>query len=64
MKFIHRFTQGGKNNGTVETFTCGCCFWFAFILHEIMLNHQILLNHTKYAKWKLKWAVSIGKEWA
>lgn len=34
MKFIHRFTQGGKNKGIIETFTCGCCFWFAFILHE------------------------------
>lgn len=34
MGFINRFTQGGKNQGTIETFTCGCCFWFAYILQE------------------------------
>lgn len=34
MKFIRRFTQGGKNRGTIETFTQGCCFWFAFVLRE------------------------------
>lgn len=34
MGFINRFTQGGKNQGTIDTFTCGCCYWFAYILFE------------------------------
>ncbi len=34
IKFINRFTQGGRNQGTIDTFTCGCCYWFAQILFE------------------------------
>lgn len=32
LKFIERFTQGGKNKGTIDTFSNGCCYWFAVIL--------------------------------
>ena len=38
MGFINRFTQGGKNQGTIDTFTCGCCYWFAYILFERILE--------------------------
>lgn len=34
MKFINRFTQDGKNQGVIETFTQGCCYWFAIVLYD------------------------------
>jgi len=34
MRFISRFTNGGKNQEVIETFTNGCCYWFAHILCE------------------------------
>ena len=30
MKFIQNF----RNEGTIKTFTEGCCYWFAYILVE------------------------------
>lgn len=30
--FISHFTRGGKAADTIDTFTCGCCYWFAHIL--------------------------------
>ena len=30
LKFIKKF----QNPGTIDTFTKGCCYWFAFILDE------------------------------
>lgn len=30
LDFIKHFN---KNKGTIKTFTEGCCYWFAFILH-------------------------------
>ena len=38
MRFISRFTQGGANQGTIDTFTCGCCYWFAHILSVRFFN--------------------------
>lgn len=32
MKFIARFTNNGKNQEVIDTFSCGCCYWFAEIL--------------------------------
>ena len=34
MRFIARFTQCGRNQGVIEAFTSGCCYWFAYILLE------------------------------
>ena len=34
LRFINRFTNGGKNYGTIDTFKNGCCYWFAHILQE------------------------------
>lgn len=32
INFIGRFTDNGKNQDTIDTFTKGCCYWFATIL--------------------------------
>ena len=32
MKFIARFTNNGKRQEVIDTFSCGCCYWFAEIL--------------------------------
>lgn len=34
LRFIDRFTMGGELQQVIETFTCGCCYWFARILYE------------------------------
>jgi len=39
-KFIRRFTQGWKNKGVIDTFTNGCCYWFAYILYERFYDHD------------------------
>lgn len=40
IKFINRFTQNGSNHGVIDTFTNGCCFWFAHILAERFYDHD------------------------
>ena len=32
LKFIARFTNNGKRQEVIDTFSCGCCYWFAEIL--------------------------------
>lgn len=32
MKFIARFTNNGKRQEVIDTFSCGCCYWFAEVL--------------------------------
>ena len=32
--FINRFTNNGKRQEVIECFTCGCCYWFAYILSK------------------------------
>lgn len=32
LNFINRFTDNGKRQEVIETFSCGCCYWFAEIL--------------------------------
>lgn len=32
MKFIARFTNNGNRQEVIDTFSCGCCYWFADIL--------------------------------
>lgn len=32
LKFIKHFLPQGRDTKTVDTFTQGCCYWFAYIL--------------------------------
>ena len=34
LKFISHFTYNGKYRQVIESFACGNCYWFAFILEE------------------------------
>ena len=34
LKFIARFTNNGKRQEVIDTFSCGCCYWFAKILWD------------------------------
>ena len=34
IEFINHFTFNGKYKQVIESFTCGNCYWFAFILKE------------------------------
>lgn len=34
IEFIHAFTNSGKREQVIETFTGGCCYWFAVILQH------------------------------
>ena len=50
LKFINDFHQNGKRPQVIECFTCGHCFWFAYILasrfglqSEIMYDE--VMNH-------------------
>lgn len=33
MDFISRFTLDGKYKDVIDSFSFGCCYWFAYILH-------------------------------
>lgn len=47
--FIARFTDASPTQNITETFTNGCCYWFAFILcnrfPEAKLMYDICQNH-------------------
>lgn len=32
LKFIARFTNNSQKQEVIDTFSCGCCYWFADIL--------------------------------
>ena len=34
LKFIARFTANGQKKEVIDTFSCGCCYWFAEILWD------------------------------
>lgn len=34
LNFIARFTDRGKRHEVIDTFSNGCCYWFATILYE------------------------------
>lgn len=44
--FISRFTRNGTAKDTIDTFTCGCCYWFAYILtvRFSILNPEIVYD--------------------
>ena len=45
LSFISRF----RNEGTIDTFTNGCCYWFAYILcsrfSELTIMYDAVANH-------------------
>ena len=47
--FIQHFTNAGNNQNIIETFTCGCCYWFAYILCGRFKNAEMMydsiINH-------------------
>lgn len=49
MEFIDRFTSKGKWNEVITAFTCGCCYWFAFIMcsrfPQATMMYDPVINH-------------------
>lgn len=49
LDFILRFTNNGKWNSVIESFTCGCCYWFAYILSvrfpNAIIMYDPVINH-------------------
>lgn len=47
--FISKFHKTSKTNDIVEVFTCGCCYWFAYILTgrfpETEMMYDQIINH-------------------
>ena len=41
--FIDRFTDRGRREEVIITFTCGCCYWFAKILSERFSNSNAII---------------------
>lgn len=43
--FINRFRHTGFDERVIiETFTCGCCYWFAHILHTRFSDSSIVYD--------------------
>ena len=53
MKFIARFTNNSQKQEVIDTFSCGCCYWFADILwnrfcfdaEECTVLYDPVINH-------------------
>lgn len=49
LSFIARFTNNGKWQEVIESFTCGCCYWFAHILctrfPKAVMTYDPVKNH-------------------
>ena len=52
LKFIARFTNNGKRQEVIDTFSCGCCYWFAEILWNrfcfdpiVYIVYDPVINH-------------------
>ena len=39
--FIDRFTANGKRKEVIDTFSNGCCYWFANILHSRFISGEV-----------------------
>lgn len=39
--FIDRFTANGTRKEVIDTFSCGCCYWFANILHSRFISGEV-----------------------
>lgn len=44
LQFISRFTSNGQYEQVEEAFTCGCCYWFAFILISRFPNSTLMYD--------------------
>ena len=44
-KEILDFISHFRNQGTIETFTCGCCYWFASILYHRFYEEGVIYYH-------------------
>ena len=48
-KFIDHFHNISKMDDLTEVFTCGCCYWFAFVLcsrfKEVKMMYDPVINH-------------------
>lgn len=42
--FISRFTNNSSREQVIDTFSNGCCFWFAFILHNRFPDSTIVYD--------------------
>ena len=42
LNFINHFTLNGKRREVIETFTNGCCYWFALLLSERFYQNYIV----------------------
>lgn len=47
IKFINHFTLDGKRKEVIECFTCGCSYWFSFILSKRFVDGYIVYDKTK-----------------
>ena len=47
--FINHFHKVSKTQNIDEVFTCGCCYWFAYILRErfpeARMMYDPIINH-------------------
>lgn len=47
-QFINHFHSISKNGNITDVFTCGCCYWFAFILctrFNATMMYDPIMNH-------------------
>jgi len=44
MNEIEQFIEKFRNDGTIEVFTRGCCYWFAYVLASRFLMSEIAYN--------------------
>ena len=53
--FISNFNLGGGCQEVIDVFTCGCCYWFAFIL-----THRFPASELMYDEVENHFATKIG----
>lgn len=47
LNFIGKFTLKGKRTEVIECFSCGCCYWFAYILSKRFTNGYIVYDQVE-----------------
>lgn len=55
LDFIANFNPGGDCQEVIDVFTCGCCYWFAFIL-----THRFPVSELMYDEVENHFAARIG----
>ena len=59
LNFISNFTSNGTRQEIIETFTSGCCYWFAHILFN-RFHHKILRCDIMYDAVANHWGCKIN----